>query len=963
MKKNLLTTVLLIFISFITFSQNALFDWAKRMGNTVTNTNYSTAYDIATDASGNVYTTGYFSGTVNFNPGGTYNLTASGGNDIFISKLDVSGNFVWAIKFGAGQNDAGYSIAVDASGDVYVTGSFRSTVNFDPAGSFPLTSAGQDDIFIAKYFSTGTFNWAKRIGTTTPDIAYSLAVDGSGNVYTTGYFMGTADFNPGGSSFPLTSNSGSADVFISKLDAGGNFVWAKNMGGFSDEVGHGIAVDASSNVYTTGYFLDVADFDPSGLNADLTSAGGTDIFVSKLNSLGNYVWAKRMGSTLDDDGASITVDASGNVYSAGRFNDVADFGTTNLTSAGSIDIYVTKQDANGVVTWADRMGGTSIDAAYSIAQDASGDIYTTGYFSDVVDFNPGAGTNNLTASGAYDVFISKLNNSGNYVWAKKMGGTGYEAGQSITVNALGFIHTVGSFSGTANFSPEGTFNLTATGTQDIFIQKMKPCTNTSNTINVNACLNYTLNSQTYTTTGTYSQTLTNYAGCDSTLTINLKISNITTSITSQTNVNCYGGNNGAASVLAVGGILPYTYQWSPAGGSNSTASNLTGGIYTNIVTDSIGCVKTQTVTITEPSQPLTLNTTFTDASCTNDGTASVTASGGTSPYFYLWSNTAQTQNISGLLAGSYSVSVTDNKGCIQTSSVTITNSILPPAPSICMVTADDNSINNIIIWDKTSYNNVDSFIVYREVSTSIYARIGAVAYDSLSEFIDTSRSVGPANGNPNVGSYRYKLQVRDVCGNYSALGPYHNTIYIIYSGSGQFSWSIPYAIEGAANPVSNYVLLCDTANVNVWGPVGIVTGNSVSVTDPGFSNHSTIANWRVKTSWSISCTPTRATVSTSRSNIKHGSITTGVETNTELNSTVIYPNPATDFVTIEIPGLTQNATIRILNTIGQIVYEQKMVTSGRSGIHKIDTSDLPKGIYTVAIESKDVNVFKKLVVN
>jgi hypothetical protein len=959
MKKNLLTTVLLIFINFITFSQNAMFDWAKKMGNTVTNTNYCTAYDIATDASGNVYTTGYFSGTVNFNPAGNYTLTAAGANDIFISKLDASGSFVWAIRLGGGQNDVGYSIAVDGGGNIYVTGSFSSSVNFDPNGSFPLTSAGQEDIFIAKYFSSGTFNWAKRIGTTTPDIAYSLALDGSGGVYTTGYFMGTADFNPGGSSFPLSSNSGSADVFISKLDAAGNFVWAKNMGGTSDEVGRGIAVDASLNVYTTGYFLDVADFDPSGSNANLTSEGGTDIFVSKLNSSGNYVWATRMGGIFDDEGASITVDASGNVYSAGRFNGVADFGSINLTSAGGIDVFVTKQDANGGVTWADRMGGTSIDAAYSIAQDASGDIYTTGYFSDVVDFNPGAGTNNLMAAGNYDVFISKLNNSGNYIWAKEIGGTGYEAGQSITVNALGYIHTVGSFGGTANFNPGGTFNLTALGTQDIFIQKMKPCTNTSNTINVNACLSYTLNSQTYTTTGTYSQTLTNYAGCDSILTINLRISNISTSISSQANVSCYGGNNGTASVLATGGILPYTDQWTPAGGSTSTANNLTAGTYTNIVTDSIGCVKTQTVTIIEPNQPLTLNTSFTDASCTNDGAANVIASGGTLPYSYLWSDNSITSSISGLIAGSYSLIVTDNNGCTKTDNIVISNSIPPAAPSICMVTTDDNSINNIIIWDKTPYTNVDSFIVYREVSTSIYSRIGAVAYDSLSEFIDTSRSVGPANGNPNVGSYRYKLQVRDVCGHYSALGPYHNTIYIIYSGSGQFAWSIPYSIEGAANPVSNYILLCDTANVNVWGPVGIVAGNQASVTDPGFSNHSVVANWRVKTSWSISCTPTRATVNTSRSNIKHASMVTGIESITESNSVKIYPNPASDIVTIELDGSMQKVMVRIMNTIGQIVYEEN-ITSATS---TINTSGFAKGIYTVVIEGKGVKVFKKLVIN
>ena len=281
-----------------------------------------------------------------------------------------------------------------------------------------------------------------------------------------------------------------------------------------------------------------------------------------------------------------------------------------------------------------------------------------------------------------------------------------------------------------------------------------------------------------------------------------------------------------------------------------------------------------------------------------------------------------------------------------------------------MVTVDDASINNIIYWDKTSYTNADSFIVYREVSTLIYKRIGTVSVDSLSEYVDTARSVGPANGNPNVGSYRYKLQMRDTCGNYGSLSPYHNTIYIIDAGSGQFTWSIPYTIEGSPNPVANYVLLCDTANVDVWTPVGTVAGTQSSATDPGFSNHATIANWRVETAWSISCTPTRVVVNTTRSNIKHPSITIGTNSQLAIDATSIYPNPANDYVSIELMESVQNANIRIMNSIGQIVYEQTVVSSGNSKtIKEIKTTNFEKGIYTIVIETSKAKAFKKLVVN
>jgi hypothetical protein len=224
------------------------------------------------------------------------------------------------------------------------------------------------------------------MGSTLPDIAYDIALDASSNVHTTGYFLGTVNFNPGGT-FNLTS-VGDADVFVSKLDASGNFVWAKSLGGTLSDVAYGITVDVGGNVFTTGYFDDIADFDPSGTSNTLTTAGGNDIFISKLSSTGAYVWAKRMGGSLGDEPGSICTDAVGNVYAGGRFQDIADFGSTLLFSAGFIDGYITKLNPSGTFMWAKQMGGTQYDAVYDLQVDASGNVFSTGYFSDVVDFNP-----------------------------------------------------------------------------------------------------------------------------------------------------------------------------------------------------------------------------------------------------------------------------------------------------------------------------------------------------------------------------------------------------------------------------------------------------------------------------------------------------------------------------------------------------------------------------------------------
>ncbi len=451
------------------------YEWAAAMGGT----SDDTGYGIAVDAAGNVYTTGTFNGTVDFDPGtGTANLTSVGSYDIFISKLDAAGNFVWVKQMGGTSQDTPSGIVLDASGNVYTTGYFIGTVDFDPgAGTANLTSAGIYDVYVSKLDAAGNFLWAKQMGGTDSEVSYGIAVDASGSVYTTGYFVGTADFDPGAGTANLTSAAGTADVFVSKLDASGNFVWAKQMGGTSTEVGYSITVDASENVYTTGLFQGIADFDPGVGTVNLTSAGQDDIFVSKLDASGNLVWVKQMGGANADIARGISLDASGNVYTTGHFQGTADFdpgaGTSNLTSLGNFDIFISKLDASGNLVWAKQMGGLFQDYSSSIALDASGNVYTTGFFYETVDFDPGVGTANLTSAGNTDVFISKLNSSGNFVWAKQLGGTSYEHGACIAVDASENVYTSGYFYETGDFDPgAGTVNLTAVGNSDIFVSKL-----------------------------------------------------------------------------------------------------------------------------------------------------------------------------------------------------------------------------------------------------------------------------------------------------------------------------------------------------------------------------------------------------------------------------------------------------------------------------------------------------------
>ncbi|MEQ1906683.1 MAG: SBBP repeat-containing protein, partial [Pirellulaceae bacterium] len=273
--------------------------------NTVGGTGNEIANAVATDSAGNVYTAGYFQGTVDFDPGsGTTPLTSAGGTDIFVTKVDNSGALLWARSMGGGGTDAANGIAVDSTGNVYTTGSFNGTADFDPSGSVSnLVSAGSSDIFVSRLDSSGNHVWARRMGGIDDDVANGIVVDSTGNVYATGTFSGTADFDPGLGVSNLIS-AGSSDIFVSKLNSSGNYVWARSLGGSTVDDAAGIAVDATGNVYTTGYFTTTADFDPGLGISNLISAGSSDVFVSRLDSNGNYVWARGMGGSGDINGIS-----------------------------------------------------------------------------------------------------------------------------------------------------------------------------------------------------------------------------------------------------------------------------------------------------------------------------------------------------------------------------------------------------------------------------------------------------------------------------------------------------------------------------------------------------------------------------------------------------------------------------------------------------------------------------------
>jgi len=316
-----------------------------------------------------------------------------------------------------------------------------------------------------------SFNWAKQMGGHTGDYAVSVAVDNQGNVYSTGVFSDTADFNPGVGVYNFISK-GQGDMFIQKVDANGNFLWAKQMGGIDNDWSYGISIDADKNVYTTGVFLDTVDFDPGAAVYNLVSKGGWDIFVQKLDSNGNFLWVKQMGGTGYDWVQSLTTNASGSVYVAGAFVDTVDFDPNapihNLISKGNGDYFLQKLDANGNLIWVNQTGSMGDDRGNAITIYPNGNIYVTGYFQDTVDFDSGTSVYNLMSANGSN-FIQKVDSNGNFIWVKQIGGVSY----GITVDATENVYTTGTFSGTVDFNPAAaTYSLTALGTYDVYLEKL-----------------------------------------------------------------------------------------------------------------------------------------------------------------------------------------------------------------------------------------------------------------------------------------------------------------------------------------------------------------------------------------------------------------------------------------------------------------------------------------------------------
>ncbi len=346
-------------------------------------------------------------------------------------------------------------------------------------------------IVLLSFFSIFTFvvksqnvslDWVHGFGNQSGEISRDVCADQEGNVYSTGYFRGTTDFDPGSSSHMLTSN-GLDDIYILKQASDGSLKWALNIGGSGIDQGNSIAVDNQGNVYVTGFFNNTVDFDPGIGISSVTSNGAYDIFIIKLDSMGNLIWDAQMGSVAIDHGTSLDVDSSGNIYITGRYSGSMDVdpgvGTQMLNLSGwtFYNTFMIKLNTSGSLAWAKNIGGTLNNFGTSLGEsihvDGDGNVYTTGFVEGSCDLNPDQGIQTYISNGLDDVFVCKLNNNGGHVWSAGFGGAARDRGFSITADEDGNVYVTGNFQDSVDFDiGNAEFKLYGPGNGDVFIQKL-----------------------------------------------------------------------------------------------------------------------------------------------------------------------------------------------------------------------------------------------------------------------------------------------------------------------------------------------------------------------------------------------------------------------------------------------------------------------------------------------------------
>ena len=432
-------------------------DWSSFLGGS----NYEDGIGIAMDGSGNAWVTGYTTSS-DFASGG-FDNTSNGGRDAFVAKIDADGTLAWSSYLGGKSDDYGSAIAIDDSGNAWVTG-YTSSIDF-ASGGFDTTLGGSQDAFVATITADGTRAWSSYLGGSGGDSGAAIAIDPSGNAWVTGRASST-DFSSGGFD---TTLGGGQDAFVAKINADGTLAWSSYLGGSGGDNGTAIAIDPEGNAWVTG---DTSSSDLASGGFDTSLGGGSDLFVAKIDANGTLAWSSYLGGSGGESGSGygngISIDVDGDAWVTGTT------GSTDLASGGfdtsyngGQDAFVAKINADGTLAWSSYLGGSGSECDSGIALDGSGNAWMVGYTTST-DF--AVGGFDTSYGGDQDAYVAKINDDGTLAWSTYLGGNGDDGGYGIAVDGDGNAWVTGDTQTTGFAS--GGFDTSYNGGEDAFVAKI-----------------------------------------------------------------------------------------------------------------------------------------------------------------------------------------------------------------------------------------------------------------------------------------------------------------------------------------------------------------------------------------------------------------------------------------------------------------------------------------------------------
>lgn len=426
---------------------------------------------MAVDDLGNVITAGYFFDLMDADPGtGEATLLSAGSEDIYVQKLDAQGNLLWAHVFGSNASDYPTALVTDASGNIYMTGWYTGTLDFDPgAASFELSDFDSNK-FLLKLDSNGDFLWVKSLGDA-QDVK-DIHIDNENDLYLVGEFSGATDFDPGPDTHEITTDALDGS-YIQKLNSEGGFMWANAYGNTGSNTIKSVDTDAFGNVYVAGRFQGTVDFDTSEGEAILETESTIDLnaYVLKLDRSGAFEWVKRFGGLATSPVAITVNDAQ--LCVVGQHNGTGDFDPSDeefilSTDLGTEGMFSLKLDSEGTFEWARHLSSPSYIESRAAVMDSYGKLYVAGNFSSTVNFATSEELEISSQNDTPDIFLLQYDAAGELNWATSYGGNDFDRVRSLVLDDSHALHMSGTFKEEISFAEE---SYTAEAAQDTYILK------------------------------------------------------------------------------------------------------------------------------------------------------------------------------------------------------------------------------------------------------------------------------------------------------------------------------------------------------------------------------------------------------------------------------------------------------------------------------------------------------------